>query len=156
MIDKLLDQTGRKLVMLLQENGRFSFSELGRRIGLSTPAVAERVRRLEESGVISGYHAVVNPHKLGLALTAFIRLHTTSDRYKRLLTLAEQNPAIVECHHVTGEEALLLKALVPSMAELDTLLAELGKYGRTTTSIVISSPVQKRVLVTAVDDHTTP
>lgn len=146
MIDKLLDETGRKLLRLLQGNGRLSFSELGRSVGLSTPAVGERVRRLEDAGVITGYHATINLSKTGLALVAFVRLHTSSDRYDRLLNWARETPAILECHHVTGEEALLLKVAVPNMDALDNILATLGRYGRTATAIVISTPIDKPVI----------
>lgn len=144
--EKILDSVGRKLLRAMQENARLSFSELGRRAGLSAPAVAERVRKLEELEIVTGYHAEVNPAALGYGVTAFIRLTTTTDKYLRVLELAQRLSEIRECHHVTGGEAFILKVLATSIPHLESLIAQLSVYGATSTSIVLSSPVRKHRL----------
>lgn len=143
-VEKILDLVGRKLLSALQENARLSYSELGRQLGLSGPAVAERVRKLEEAEIITGYHAEVNPAQLGFGVLAFIRLTTTTDKYPRVL--AQRLPEIRECHHVTGSEAFILKVLATSIPHLESIIAQLSAYGGTGTSIVLSSPVSKHGL----------
>jgi len=143
-IEKLLDPTGRKLLQLLQTNARLPFSELGRVVGLSTPAVTERVRRMEEAGLILGYHAEVNREKLGYIILAFIRVTTTPAQYPKFLTQANHAPEIVECHHVTGSESFILKVQVMSIPDLERLIEALSRFGQTATSIVLSSPVMKK------------
>jgi Lrp/AsnC family leucine-responsive transcriptional regulator len=145
-LDKLLDKTGRHLLRELQANARLSFSELGRRVGLSTPAVVERMRRLEEAGLITGYRAEVNPEKLGLAVTAFIRLFTTAKEYPRFLALAETLPEVLECYHVTGGESFVLKVVCESLVHLEAVIARLSPFGETSTSVVLSAPIHRRVL----------
>ncbi len=145
-VDKLLDATGRKMLRLLQENARLSFSELGRRVGLSQPAAAERVKRLKEAGIITSYHADVDAGKLGLSITAFIRLATPAEKYPRFLAFAEQLPEVLECHHVSGGDSFVMRVAVSSTAHLEQLIGELSKFGQTTTSIVLSSPVRRRAV----------
>ncbi len=144
--DKLMDATGWQILQALQEDARVSFSELGRRVGLSAPAVAERVRRLEEAGVISGYHAQVNMERIGLPLSAFIRVSSTNERYIQISALARDLPEVLECHRITGEDCLIMKVVVSSVAHLEELINRLGPYGRTTTSVILSSPVTRRTL----------
>jgi Lrp/AsnC family leucine-responsive transcriptional regulator len=145
-LEKILDPVGRKLLRALQENARLSFSELGRRVGLSSPAVTERVRRLEELDIITGYHAEVNPAALGYGVMAFIRLTTPTEKYPRVLELAQRLPEIRECHHVTGGEAFILKVLATSIPHLESIIVQLSAFGATSTSIVLSSPVRKQVV----------
>ncbi len=145
-VEKMLDRIGRKLLRALQENARLSYSELGRQLGLSAPAVSERVRKMEEAELITGYHAEVNPTLLGYGVLAFIRLTTPTDKYSRVLELAQRLPEIRECHHVTGGEAFILKVLATSIPHLESLIAQLSAYGATSTSIVLSSPVKKQGL----------
>jgi Lrp/AsnC family leucine-responsive transcriptional regulator len=148
-LERILDPVGRKLLRAMQENARLSFSELGRRVGLSAPAVAERLRKLEELEIITGYHAEVNPASLGYGVMAFIRLTTTTAQYPRVLELAQRLPEIRECHHVTGSEAFILKVLATSIPHLESIIAQLSAYGATGTSIVLSSPVRKHSLEAA-------
>jgi Lrp/AsnC family transcriptional regulator, leucine-responsive regulatory protein len=145
-LDKILDPVGRKLLRALQENARLSFSELGRQLGLSGPAIAERVRKLEELEIITGYHAEINPAALGYGVMAFIRLTTTTEKYPRVLELAQRLPEIRECHHVTGNEAFIMKVLATSIPQIESIIAQLSAYGATSTSIVLSSPVRKQGL----------
>ncbi|HNP87105.1 MAG: Lrp/AsnC family transcriptional regulator [Chloroflexi bacterium SZAS-1] len=141
--EALLDDINWKLLRLLQANARSSFSDLGRAVGLSAPAVAERVRRLEEAGVIDGYYAAVNPAKVGLPLLAFMRLAEVGDRGERVAALARNLPEVLECHRVTGSDSFLLKIMAISIAHLEALIDRFNPYGQVTTSIVLSSPVTR-------------
>lgn len=144
----LLDEIGQQLVAALQENARLSFSELGRLVGLSAPAVAERVRRLEEAAVITGYHATVDPSALGLTIGAFIRLSTSGDRGDggRVLSLARQLPEVLECYGITGTDSFLLKVAVESVPHLGRLLQQLETFGQLNTSIILTTIVPRRTL----------
>ena len=119
---------------------------LGQRVGLSPPAVTERVRRLEDAGVITGYGARVAAGKVGLSVLAFIRLHTSRELYPALTMAARQMPEILECHHLAGEDSFLLKVVISSVERLEDLLQELSDFGSTNTSIVLSSPVVDKAL----------
>jgi Lrp/AsnC family leucine-responsive transcriptional regulator len=141
--EKLLDEVGWRILGELQLDARLSFAELGRRVGLSLPAVAERVRRLEEAGIIAGYHAVLDPAKVGLPVMAFIRITTAGEKYAAVIALARHLPEVVECHHLTGTDSFIVKAVTTSIAHLEQLIGQLSRYGQTATSIVLSSPVTK-------------
>lgn len=141
-----LDDISWTIVRALQENARLSYTELGRRVKLTPPAVAERVRRLEEAGVIAGYHADLDPVRVGLPLTAFIRVKCYGGRCADLGTFALDLPEVVECHRVTGEESYVVKVMVRSVEHLQGLIDRLMPYGDTTTSVVLSSPVTHRAL----------
>ncbi len=136
--EKLLDDTGWQLLQALQEDARLSFAELGRRVGLSPPAVAERVRRMEEAGIITGYRAQINPEKIGLPITALIGLTTTPQQYPCVIALIKDLPEVLECHHVTGGCSFALKAIASSMSHLEALIEKLSRYGQTSTAIVLS------------------
>ncbi|MCS7058502.1 MAG: Lrp/AsnC family transcriptional regulator [Meiothermus sp.] len=145
MAVKLLDKINCTILLELQKNGRLSYSELGRRVGLSTPAVAERVRRLEDAGVLVGYRARVNPAALGYGVTALIEVATPPHRYEEMLEFAERTEAVRECYFVTGEASFVAKVVVPSVQDLQTLIQQMGRYGNTRTSVVLSQPVLKEV-----------
>ena len=142
-IEKLLDTIGKDIVRELMKNARISFSELGRVVGLSTPAVTERVRKLEEAGIITGYHAAINGDLLGKSIIAFINLDTPAAGYDRVKRLAKQLPQVLECHHISGEGAFILKVMVASVGDLETLVARFSPFGRTRTTIVLSSLNEK-------------
>ncbi|HNP73509.1 MAG TPA: Lrp/AsnC family transcriptional regulator [Kouleothrix sp.] len=144
--NELLDSINRKLLRLLQANARSSFSELGRAVGLSAPAVAERVRRLEEAGVITGYHAAVNPAKVGLELLAFMRLSEVGERGERVADLVRELPEVIECHRVTGSDSYILKIAAASVAHLEALIDRFNPYGQITTALVLSSAVERHQL----------
>lgn len=139
-----LDATNRRLLADLAANPRLSMSELGRRLGMSAPAVTERVRRLEERGVIRGYRLDIDPAALGLPLTAFVRVKQNAGRLATVGDLARAIPEVVECHRVTGEDCFVLKVHLPAMEQLDRLLDRFLDHGTTTTSLVQSSPVPPR------------
>ncbi|MCL5996882.1 MAG: Lrp/AsnC family transcriptional regulator [Chloroflexi bacterium] len=145
-LEKLLDRTGWRILHALQTNARISFSELGRRVSLTSSGVTERVQKMEDAGVITGYHAWVNASKLGLPITAFIRVTTPAERYPSFVALVDGLAEVLECHHVTGSESFILKVAVSSVAHLETLIAQLSPYGQTATSIVLSSPIGHRIL----------
>jgi Lrp/AsnC family transcriptional regulator, leucine-responsive regulatory protein len=143
-IEKLLDDVGTNILYELQENARISFSELGRRVGLTSPAVAERVRRMEEAGIITGYHAHINPEKLGRTITAYIRVDALDGNAAPLRRLVVDIPQITECHYLTGTDDLLIKASFTSVNEMEAVLMVLSKHGEVTTSLVLSSSVSRR------------
>ncbi len=139
-----MDATDRQLLEDLQNDARVSYAELGRRVGLTPPAVAERVRRLETSGIIAGYHAQVDLNKAGYGLVAFIRLSSAPELAKQLGRIAAETPEVLEFHHVTGTEGFVLKVAARSIEHLERVIVLLLPYGQTTTSIVLSSPVTWR------------
>lgn len=144
--ERLLDPIGWRLIAALQEDARLTYSELGTRVGLSAPAVAERMRRLEEAEVITGYHARVAPALLGLPITAFIRCNSPGPQ---IGAIAREAPEVLECHRVTGDDAFILKVVVASIGHLEGLIDRLLPYGQPTTSIVLSSPVPGREVTKA-------
>ena len=139
-----LDPVNMRVLEELQRDPRLSMSELGRRVGMSSPAVTERVRRLEEAGVIQGYRLELNPVALGLPITAYIRIRPNPGQLPRIAELAQQIPEVVECHRVTGEDCFILKVHIPAIDQLDRLLDSFLLYGSTTTSLIQSSPVPLR------------
>lgn len=142
--EKLLDDTSWELLRALQQNARSSYAELGRLVGLTPPAVADRIRRLEAAGVITGYHAAIDPTKLGLGLTAIIRFQAGQEPFERIYPVLLSCPEIIECHRVTGGDCMTLTAVVSCVEHLQGLIATLSPYGSTNTSIVLSSPLQHR------------
>jgi Lrp/AsnC family leucine-responsive transcriptional regulator len=139
-----VDGVNWRILEELQRDPRLAMSKLGRRIGMSSPAVAERVRRLEESGVIRGYRLELDPSALGLPVALYIRIRPRPGQLPRIAELAQQIPEVVECHRVTGEDCFVLKACIPAIDQLDRLLDSFLPYGSTTTSIIQSSPVPLR------------
>lgn len=140
---KSLDRAGQQILAALQKEARLTFSKIGRHVGLTGPAVAERVRRMEESGLIRGYHAEIDPHQAGLTVQAFIRLRTPPERYERLLSTLESLPQVIECHHVTGEDAFYLRISAPSTAALEQVIARLSRFGPTATAVILSTPLRR-------------
>jgi Lrp/AsnC family leucine-responsive transcriptional regulator len=145
MPNNVLDHLSLKILGELQRDARLSWAELGRRVGLSTPAVAERVRRLEENGVIQGYEARINPKALGKEVTAFVRMRLSGAETlaRRLTKLASELEEVLECHRCTGDESFILKVRVESVAHLEKLIDRLTPYGMTSTALVLSSPVER-------------
>lgn len=141
-----LDPTNRAIVAELQEDARISNAELGRRVGLSAPAVAERISRLEERGVLRGFHADVDPRALGFGLGAVIRVRPAPRMLAKVADEARATPEVVECHRVTGEDCFYMKLHVRSVEHLEEVIDRFTPYGQTTTSIIQSSPVARREL----------
>jgi Lrp/AsnC family transcriptional regulator, leucine-responsive regulatory protein len=143
--ETVADPLNLQILTELQKEPRLSMTKLGKLVGLSPPAVTERVRRLEEAGVIKNYRLEIAPAALGLPLTAFIRVRPHSgQQLGKIAELAQSIPEITECHRVTGEDCFIVKVHLPSLEQLDSILDEFLRYGTTTTSLVQSSPVSLR------------
>jgi Lrp/AsnC family transcriptional regulator, leucine-responsive regulatory protein len=142
----LIDDVNLRLLTELQQDARLAVAELGRRVGLSAPSVAERLRRLEDEGVISGYRAVIDPRKLGYHLGVLIRIRPAPRNIAVVAELAAQTPEVVECHRVTGDDCFVMTAHVRDVEHLEELIDTFTPHGQTTTSIMQSSPVPRRPL----------
>ncbi len=144
--EKLLDSLGWKILTELQKDARVSFAELGRRVGLSTPAVAQRVARMEDAGIIRAYRADISPAHVGLPITAFIRMSIVGDVLAKLTAKVRSMPEVVECHRGTGEDSFILKVNAVSVEHLKDVIDHLTPYGTTSTSLVLQSIVEKNLL----------
>ncbi|MGO8598364.1 Lrp/AsnC family transcriptional regulator [Rhizobium ruizarguesonis] len=140
-----LDPTDIAIIEAMQENGRIAISELGRRVGLSQPAASERVKRLEDRGIIVGYSARIDPTALGIGMTAVLRLRTTHEHIKARLKQFAEMPQVMEVLRLTGEDCFLLKVLVPSPGELETIVDTIARFGAVTTSLVLRSENPKPI-----------
>ena len=140
-----LDPTDVAIIEVLQEDGRIAISELGRRVGLSQPATSERVKRLEERGIITGYTAKINPAALGLRMMAVIRLRTTHEHIRSCLKQFSEMPHVMEVLRLTGEDCFILKVFVPSPQELETIVDAVARHGAVTTSLVLRSEQPKPI-----------
>jgi Lrp/AsnC family transcriptional regulator, leucine-responsive regulatory protein len=144
-IERLLDATGWRILQELQQHARLSFSELGQRVGLSSPAVTERVRRMEDAGIITGYRAEINTAKVGFPITAIIRVSAPGD-CKQFTATISAFPEILESYRVTGEDSIILKVIATSMVHLEEIIDRLSAHGSPTTSIVLSTPMKKDIV----------
>ncbi|MFI9045740.1 Lrp/AsnC family transcriptional regulator [Streptomyces sp. NPDC053427] len=138
------DATDWRILDVLQRNGRAGYAELARAVNMSASAVTDRVRRLEEAGVISGYAAVIDPERIGLSVLAFVRLRYPNGNYKPFHDLLETTPEILEAHHVTGDDCFVIKVAARSMRHLEEVSGRIGALGAVTTSVVYSSPLPRR------------
>ena len=145
-ITKLLDSIGWRILAELQEDARIHFSELGRRVGLSTPAVIERVHRMEEAGIITGYRVEIDRQKVGRPVCAYIRVRVIGDAISHVIAVAREMPEVFECHHIAGEDTFLLKVCVPTSKALESTIKKFMPYVTTTTMLVLSSPVTRRTI----------
>ena len=139
-----------RLIAELQADARMSLAELGRRVGLSSPAVSERIRRLELEGVITGYRAEVNPRRVGYGLGVHIRIRPAPRQLADVAELARRTDEVVECHRVTGDDCFVMIAYVRDVEHLEELIDQFAAYGQTTSSIMQSSPVARRAVKPAV------
>ena len=142
----LLDARNVKLLRLLRDDPRGSVSEMARRIGMSAPAVRERIQRLEEAGIIRGYRVELDARALGYPISAFVRVRPMPGKLAKIGELAERLPQVVECHRITGEDCFIMRVYLERLEDLDPLLDRFLAYGQTTTSLVQSSPVPPRGL----------
>jgi Lrp/AsnC family leucine-responsive transcriptional regulator len=147
----LADPVNLALLKELSADPRVTTSELARRVGMSAPAVRERVQRLEESGVITGYRTDLSPKALGYPITVIVRVRPMPGQLPKIVELARETPNVVECHRITGEDCFLMKVHLESLDALDGVLDRFLVYGQTTTSIVQSSPVPPRALPLGLD-----
>jgi Lrp/AsnC family leucine-responsive transcriptional regulator len=144
-----VDELNLRLLAELQDDARLSNAELGRRVGLSAPAVAERLARLVDDGVITGFHAAVDPRALGYALTAILRIRPAPRELPKVADLARSTPEVVECHRITGEDCFFMKLHVRDVEHLEEVIDAFAFYGQTTTSILQTSPVPRRAVSTS-------
>jgi Lrp/AsnC family leucine-responsive transcriptional regulator len=144
--ERLLDRTSWHILSLLQGNARMTYAEIGKKVGLTAPGVADRVRRLEDAGIITGYAATLNHKALGLGVIAFLRVKLARRIDDRIDRLIESEPCILEAHNVTGVDDFVLKVGVRDIEQLNALLEKFHDLGETVTSIVINSPLAQRVL----------
>jgi Lrp/AsnC family transcriptional regulator, leucine-responsive regulatory protein len=142
----MLDAINRQLLMELQAEPRISMSALARRVGMSAPAVTERVQRLEREGIITGYRVDIDPAALGLPVAAFVRIRPTAGQLPKLAELAASLPQVSECHRITGEDCFLLKVHAASVQDLETTLDQFLVHGQTVSSLVVTTPVPPRSL----------
>lgn len=139
------DRIDERILTVLADEGRISTAELARRVGLSAPSTTERVKRLEEAGVIQGYAAQINPVELGLSLSVYLRIRPVPGQLATVTELLRQISQIVECDRVTGEDCFIARAHLRSVAELEALIDKIAPYAATNTSLVQSSPVKRRL-----------
>jgi Lrp/AsnC family transcriptional regulator, leucine-responsive regulatory protein len=143
---KNMDNLSWKILTELQKNARITASEIGRRVGLTAPAVAERISKMEDEGVIQGYRTVVDYDKLGFAVRVFIHYKCTALKEAEIVKIVESIPQILEWYTVTGDNCMLMKVAVPTMKDLDLVLSQLGQYGVTSTSIILSGNREAKVV----------
>jgi len=141
-----LDEPSRLILQALQADARLSFNQLAKQVGLSAPAVADRVRRLEEAGVIRGYRAIVDGERLGWQISAMARLTCSGDRYQAVKALCRELPEVRECHHVTGAACFHLKIMASSVHHMEQVIERLRGIGSVVSSVVLSTPVQGKPL----------
>jgi Lrp/AsnC family leucine-responsive transcriptional regulator len=141
-----LDEIDRSILGELQADARITNAELGRRVSLSAPAVSDRVTRLERAGVITGYHARVDPKALGYPIGAVVRIRPAAQQLRKIPQVARDTPEVVACHRITGEDCFLLELHLRAIDDLEEILDRFVLFGQTTTSIVHSSPVARRPL----------
>jgi Lrp/AsnC family transcriptional regulator, leucine-responsive regulatory protein len=141
-----LDSTNLRLLEELQADARISHAELGRRVGLSAPSVAERLARLEEGGAIIAYRAEIDARALGYSLSVVLRIRPAPRELRKVAELAQRTSEVVECHRITGDDCYFIRAWVRDVEHLEEVIDRFAPYGQTTTSIVQSSPVPRRGL----------
>ncbi len=142
----MIDEIDWKILVELQEDARVSYAKLSRKIGLTTPAIIERIRKLEDAKIITGYRVEIDTAKVGLPVTAFIRMSITGVEYSKIVEAVKESKEVLECHRGTGGDSFIMKVAVASIEHLQIIIDKLTPYGITTTAIVLSSPVKRRVL----------
>ncbi|HEX3020786.1 MAG TPA: Lrp/AsnC family transcriptional regulator [Lachnospiraceae bacterium] len=147
-----MDKIDKKIISLLQDNARYSLKQLAEKVFLSSPAVAARIERLENEGIITGYHASIDPLKLGYHITAFINLEMSPKQKAVFYPFVSECPNVIECNCVTGSYSMLVKVCFPSTMELDSFIGQLQKFGTTQTQIVFSTSVPHRGIAIAAED----
>jgi Lrp/AsnC family leucine-responsive transcriptional regulator len=144
-IENQLDDVSWQILEALQEDARISFSELGRQVGMSPPAVAERVRRMEDLGIITGYHATINLEKVGFPIVAFVRINA-GEYCSRMSNLVQDIPEVIQYHRVTGGDSGIMQIVASSVGHLEIIIDRLASFGTTITSVVLSNPLSGRVV----------
>ncbi len=142
-----MDNIDKKILELLQNNGRITVKEITQTISLTAPAVSERIRRLEKEGIIEGYTAVLNPKKLGRTVHAIINVSIQPQETENLLKIVKEEPLVVQCYHVTGEYSYMIKVDAYEITDLERLIMTFQKMGETSTQVILSTPIERKSLV---------
>ena len=142
-----MDAIDKKILELLQDNGRMTVKARPQTISLTAPAVSERIKRLEKDGVIEGYTAIVNPRKMGRTVHAIINVSVLPGDTEKLLNLVNNEPMVIECHHVTGAYSYLVKVDATEINELEKLIMKFQKMGETSTQIILSTPIARKAIL---------
>jgi len=150
--NKALDDLNLNILQELSNNARISTSEIGRRVGLSGPAVAERVQKMEELGFIKGHRTILDYDKIGLTIQAFITFRANALKHAELIKLVEAIPEVVEWHAITGNASILLKIAACSSKELAAIIEHLEEFGETSTSLILSSSTDTGILKKVIKD----
>ncbi len=145
MPDSLIDNTDRQILAYLAEDARMSLKVLSTNVGLSSPSTAERIKRLEERGIIEGYGLRVNLAELGFMLQAMVRVKPLPGMLHKVEKIIQAIPECVECDKITGDDCFIMRLVIPTIGQLDEILDELSEYAQSNTSIVKSSPVKRRL-----------
>ena len=140
----LLDEINWHILEILQEEARLSYAAIGRRVGLSAPAVAERVQKMEEAGVIRGYRADVDPAEVGLPIQTFIHLQVEREQFLEVIDVLREFPEVLECHRATGSSSLIVRVAVASIGHMEGLIDRLLRYGEPVSQVILSSPIERR------------
>ena len=148
-----MDKIDRKIIKLLQENARYPLKHLAQKVFLSSPAVSTRIERLEKAGVITGYHASIDPIQLGYHITAFINLTLDPRQKEEFYPYVEACQNVLECNCVTGAYSIMLKVAFPSTMELDAFIGHLSRFGSTQTQIVFSTIIPPRGVGITIDEE---
>jgi len=141
-----MDELDWKVLALLQRNGRMTYTDLGRQVHLSVPAITDRVKRMEEAGIIEGYSVRVNAAAAGYAVSALIGITVPQPAKAKFLKFLDTIPEVLECHHVTGADSYVIRLVAVSLSDLERLIERINLYGETRTSIVMSTPLVARGL----------
>lgn len=142
-----MDEIDKTLLELLQQNARIQLKQLSSQVSLSSPAIAARIEKLEQSGVITGYHASINPEKLGYPIMAFIELTMDPEMKGEFIDFIERTKNVTECYHVAGAYSMLIKAVYPTPSQLNAFVGSLQRFGKTQTQIVFSTVIEPREII---------
>jgi len=142
---KILDNLNWKILVELQKNARISFKDIGDKVGLSGPAVAERIQKLEENGIIKGYHAKIDLKKIGYSLTAIVNFKFHPGNLDKFLNHLKSLSEVFECNRITGSESMVIKVAIKEPSHLERLVNGFIEFGSPTTSIVLSMPIENRI-----------
>lgn len=140
-----IDAIDAKILHALARDARMTLAEMARAVGLSSPSVSERLRRLEETGVIEGYAAIINPKAIGLEVSVWLRIRPMPGQLAKVAKILDTLDAIVECDRITGDDCFIAKAHVPAIEDLEKLIDEIVPFAMTNTSVIQSSPVKRRL-----------
>lgn len=140
---KNIDTIDIQILNLLKENARTSLKDLSSEVHLTTPALSARIDKLENAGIINGYHADVDLEKLGYKIKAYIHISVLPEEQRKFYDFIQKKDCVLECDHITGPFSMILKVVFPSTSDLDTFIGELQEFGRTETQVVFSNIVTR-------------